>query len=717
MKISSALRIAAFAGLACAGAAQASDDVVMYGPEAQVIGDSSNLKFWRPGMDAAIPTGGTFSNRAIGSVYDNTTGVFASGHPVFGLGAALGNKRIADDIGFAGGPWQSVSTGRVIADVSPAFTSNGITGTVDVRFTFLNPADFNYAGFTGPGTSMFNPDTNALVVDDFVITGFPLTAGQVTSFFPIAIPGGGTIVPDGVTGLVLIMTIGTFDAGTNTFTAQTNGAAVGSFAFANSVFNPPAVTGQTTTPTPAQCVDGVAVGSSACDYGRDSDYNLDLIGTATAVAAGAGERRVLVYNGTNVTPAQPATSWWFGNQQIGFRGELGACPAPIAEAVTLGADNATVQRNASVAANGVKWYTFTLSTDATDDTGRYIDIDTEGSAANTAIAIFTADGLLVARDSASGSGENAQLSFGVGRRAAVGDGRQYDGRNFNDRGVAIAKGLEAGQYFVAVAADSASAGFGDCFTVTGAGDAGNVRANFRTNVSGGSLQPSVAPIASRITTSGTDPLVAPGGQSTAAALPAEDVLWYDFNLCLPSSASDTVTIDLTGTEAPNYTAFLFDNAGNLVQSAVGTATTPAIMSFNNAPTLNAGQYYIAVSYSVPAADTQVDVLTAAATDGRWHVRDRRGDSGFDVLAAVFVPWASCPGGPSCDSIDFNNDTLTPDSGDLDDFLAVFGGGPSACSTFPIPGCNDLDFNNDGLFPDSLDLDAFISRLSGGPCLQ
>jgi hypothetical protein len=71
----------------------------------------------------------------------------------------------------------------------------------------------------------------------------------------------------------------------------------------------------------------------------------------------------------------------------------------------------------------------------------------------------------------------------------------------------------------------------------------------------------------------------------------------------------------------------------------------------------------------------------------------------------------------CDSVDFNNDTLTPDSGDLDDFIAVLAGGPSACSTFPVPGCNDLDFNNDGLFPDSLDLDAFISRLAGGPCLQ
>jgi hypothetical protein len=71
--------------------------------------------------------------------------------------------------------------------------------------------------------------------------------------------------------------------------------------------------------------------------------------------------------------------------------------------------------------------------------------------------------------------------------------------------------------------------------------------------------------------------------------------------------------------------------------------------------------------------------------------------------------------PTCDSIDFNRDTLSPDSGDLDDFIAVLAGGPSACSTFPTPGCNDVDFNNDGIFPDSSDLDAFLSRLAGGPC--
>jgi hypothetical protein len=75
-----------------------------------------------------------------------------------------------------------------------------------------------------------------------------------------------------------------------------------------------------------------------------------------------------------------------------------------------------------------------------------------------------------------------------------------------------------------------------------------------------------------------------------------------------------------------------------------------------------------------------------------------------------VGGASCPA--ICDSIDFNNDGLFPDTLDIDDFLAVFAGGP--CSN--DPNCGDIDFNNDGLFPDTLDIDSFVSVFAGGPCI-
>jgi hypothetical protein len=67
---------------------------------------------------------------------------------------------------------------------------------------------------------------------------------------------------------------------------------------------------------------------------------------------------------------------------------------------------------------------------------------------------------------------------------------------------------------------------------------------------------------------------------------------------------------------------------------------------------------------------------------------------------------------SCDR-DFNNDCLFPDSGDLDDFIAVLSGGPNACSTGP-GRCDSVDFNRDTIFPDSQDLDDFITAL-GGSC--
>jgi hypothetical protein len=86
------------------------------------------------------------------------------------------------------------------------------------------------------------------------------------------------------------------------------------------------------------------------------------------------------------------------------------------------------------------------------------------------------------------------------------------------------------------------------------------------------------------------------------------------------------------------------------------------------------------------------------------------------IATLEQTWAvvdfGLPGGASdCDAIDFNNDGVAPDTGDIDDFLSVFGGGP--CSN--DPNCNDVDFNNDGVAPDTGDIDAFLRVFGGGPC--
>ncbi len=84
--------------------------------------------------------------------------------------------------------------------------------------------------------------------------------------------------------------------------------------------------------------------------------------------------------------------------------------------------------------------------------------------------------------------------------------------------------------------------------------------------------------------------------------------------------------------------------------------------------------------------------------------------GANFLGANTLCGTGCAS-PACDSIDFNNDALFPDTQDIDDFLIVFSGGP--CSN--DPNCGDVDFNNDGLFPDTADIDSLLRVFSGGPC--
>ncbi|HEX2838678.1 MAG TPA: choice-of-anchor X domain-containing protein [Phycisphaerales bacterium] len=112
---------------------------------------------------------------------------------------------------------------------------------------------------------------------------------------------------------------------------------------------------------------------------------------------------------------------------------------------------------------------------------------------------------------------------------------------------------------------------------------------------------------------------------------------------------------------------------------------------------------------------------AFAGDVTIGTEDSTGTSATQQSAAVVTDdsefewnFTTLPGpcGPACDSIDFNNDGLFPDTMDIDDFLSVFSGGP--CSN--DPSCGDIDYNNDGLFPDTLDIDALLSVFSGGPCL-
>ncbi|MFO0830208.1 MAG: cytochrome c peroxidase [Phycisphaerales bacterium] len=98
---------------------------------------------------------------------------------------------------------------------------------------------------------------------------------------------------------------------------------------------------------------------------------------------------------------------------------------------------------------------------------------------------------------------------------------------------------------------------------------------------------------------------------------------------------------------------------------------------------------------------------------QWFIADPSAAGGQALSTIgrvpVFCGSAGCPG--RCDTIDFNQDGLFPDTADIDDYLSVFSGGPCLTGI-----CNDVDFNNDGLFPDSDDLDQFLLVFSGGPCI-
>ncbi len=114
-------------------------------------------------------------------------------------------------------------------------------------------------------------------------------------------------------------------------------------------------------------------------------------------------------------------------------------------------------------------------------------------------------------------------------------------------------------------------------------------------------------------------------------------------------------------------------------------------------------------------NNSVNTLTALP-DGGLLAGGLFGTAGSQVSAIVarFDTPAGCP---ACDTIDFNHDSLFPDTQDITDFLNVFAGGVCSGQSPTDPPCNsDIDFNNDSLFPDTTDIGSLLSVFSGGACL-
>ncbi len=423
--------------------------------------------------------------------------------------------------------------------------------------------------------------------------------------------------------------------------------------------------------------------------------------------ADAGNPALIVNDAAHSTGTAAGTRAMF----LGFRSNVDAT-APASQNLGTLPDGLTTNSSSSPA-SGVKWYQFALAGDATDTAGaagQFLDIDTEGSAGDVTIAVYDAAGDLIAFDSSSGSGTQAQLSFGMGRRLEVTGGKQYDGRNFDDVTPGNAddiKGLSAaaGPYNLAVSGNGAA--FSDGWVVTTCGNAAaNFTVNFRTNTNGAALAASALPLIE----GPNDDLDAVLGQITSAnpgtlaalALEGGQVRWIKFTTCKPADATNTVTIACareTGIIGGGHA--LFDGAtGNLVASASNADGTliPSLAFGGANPGLAAGTYYLA-QFGQDAVNA-IDFHPSASTNGRFHVRSRNGDNGFDALGSVTVSWADCNvvagcwGPPCVADFDDGSGTGVPDGGvtidDLIYYLGLFEAGDVCADVDDGSGTNTLD---------------------------
>lgn len=613
--------------------------------------------FHHPAVHPSGFPGNPYADRAIGAVYDSYANC---GNNYAFLGGGSGNKRILDDVSFAPGPWASPQTKLITRMVAGMGTTAG--GRFDAHFIFWRASDFNYAGFTGDGTSMINQAGTPISVLPPITFDFPANTGDFVSVDLSGLSGGGVTIPSDVTDIVIECWISA-EGGTT----QTAAADPGSFIFA----------------TNSNLLGNSAIpGTTVADYGRDFNFDGVLAGRALAEnVAGAERRFITAVNGNPTGPANVSLNWG-----CALYGNFTATP-PAATSIGCIADGVTT-RSGSVANNGVTWYSVCLNGAARDNAGaagQFLDLDTEGSAADVAIGVYKADGSFIAADDDAGSGSNAQLSFGIGRRAAVGDGFQYDGRNYDKNNGSPIPGLNSGTYYIAVG--PAGTAFGDGFTTVGGSAGGLFTLNLNTNVNGAALAPSVSPAVIQ----DLGQVVVPGAQIAPAGMDPYAVEWFKFNVCQDvSDPASFLDISTEGTDAPDMIIMLFNAAGNRVALDVdsGSGVTSQLSFGQTSPArpapgdglpfagqngpLPAGDYYLGASYNFAG----VGVAQAPSTNGRFHMRSYTNNAGYQFSLTLTPSWTEC--GSTCHGtcvadFDDGSGTGTPDGGvTIDDLLYYLG---------------------------------------------
>jgi hypothetical protein len=609
-----------------------------------------------------------YAGRAIQTTYDCLSNTFGNGSATH-LGACA---NVIEDISFANSAWAlpGYTLPRVITEITYGVAViTTPTTTEDIMLIFWDEDDVNFQGQGGANTPMIAANAIPLAVVRVDAAG--LNAGfywQITNNLT-GLAGGGVTVPADDNGIAL--QIAWVSDG---FTPpDTNG---------DSIPNWENLAGGLAEPCPSATNRSIVFGSQSGapvlgnpaspgfttpSYGRDmltatmcASAGVFLGNGGAPAAGGDVEHRFI-----NASPQR--------GMMVRFKGDV-VIPPPACN-VTQGAiPDAGATAFVSVPAAGVSIVCFTLNGDATDAAGQFLDIDTEGTVGDAAIALWDSGGALVAFDDDGGSGTNAKLSFGIGIRQKVGDGTQYNGRDGQ---------LAAGTYYLGVATGAAGdSSFGDSFTRSSTGPGGVVAVNFTTNTNGSPLAPSVAPDLTEAAFNGGNPLTAPGAQSAATATGLRGLLWYSFNVCDIADPANYLDIDTNSGSTPTADTeiFLFDDAGNLVATDDDSGSAAlSQLSFGNVgprPAPGDGLPYAGQNGNLPAGTYYVGIglfnVDTAPSNNRWHLRATSGSNLIVQLTLTTdsdgVCSTSCHGDCVAD-FDDGSGTGTPDGGvTIDDLL-------------------------------------------------
>jgi hypothetical protein len=393
---------------------------------------------------------------------------------------------------------------------------------------------------------------------------------------------------------------------------------------------------------------------------------------------------------------------------------------------------------------------------------RYLDISTSGAGfGDSEIALFAADGTLIATDDDDGANNFSALSFGMvtpgafGRPAPVAQAGQSAGEPNNGRdgtlsGLAsIERGGTAGDYYIAVARFDST--FGNNFGVVPPGGTLTLATllTVRMDTPGGQVAPTVDGIDNvkivgddRIearastnlsATSVTIDASAVGGPSNAGisgssgswsgqvVVPAFTSVGEFPIVYRASNAIGDVTIDeATLTIRPRTFRCGFANRAPI-------STTPGTTIYTYTTTLGTvdGPWTTACFVSTPTGNdvwfrfepTQTGTLTLSTCNSDTGVvggqpdtllgfRGRCDDAGFSTCGDDV---GGCGIGtrlnniPVTAGLEYNIAVRAFSDDIVDGKLAV---------TF-TPGCDDIDFNNNGVFPEDQDVVDFFDVLAGG----